>query len=95
MSAIGDAMAVGFQPGAVLLFDKSGAGSSSAWNSLNSQVYACRQSPSKKVEFEEKDRKSASTGRAPRLSARSLFNQNRVKKVGLRPFYGRILGLTP
>jgi hypothetical protein len=57
LDAIGDAMAVGIHADAVLLFEKSGKGSSSAWASLSARTSDYRSARKKKIGFEQDDRK--------------------------------------
>ncbi|MDQ7841399.1 MAG: hypothetical protein RDU83_10270 [bacterium] len=57
LAAIGDAMAVGIPADAVLVFEKSGRGSTSAWASLSKQTSEYRSSRKRKFGFEQEDRK--------------------------------------
>lgn len=57
LAAIGDARAVGILADAILLFEKSGKGSASAWGLLSKSTAAYRSARKKKMEFEQDDRK--------------------------------------
>ncbi|MFH1006169.1 MAG: VWA domain-containing protein [Candidatus Latescibacterota bacterium] len=57
LAAIGDAMAVGIHADAVLLFEKNGKGSASAWGSLSERTSDYRSSRKEKIGFEQGDRK--------------------------------------
>ncbi len=57
LAAIGDAIAVGIHPDAVLLYEKSGKGSAGAWASLSARTSDYRTSRKKEIGFEQDDRK--------------------------------------
>jgi hypothetical protein len=57
LAAIGDAKSVGIHANAVLLFEKNGKGSASAWASLSNETSAFRASRKKKIGFGQDDRK--------------------------------------
>lgn len=54
--AIGDAMSVGIHADAVLLFEKTGKGSSGAWASLSQRTSDYRAQRKKKIGFQQDDR---------------------------------------
>jgi len=57
LAAIADAKSVGIHADAVLLFEKNGKGSASAWASLSNETSAFRASRKKKIGFGQDDRK--------------------------------------
>jgi len=57
LAAIGDALSVGISADSVLLYEKSGEGSSDAWASLSRRTSDYRSSQKKKMGFEPDDRK--------------------------------------
>jgi hypothetical protein len=58
LDAIGDAMAVGFQPAAVMVFDKSARGTSRAWGSLSASIACYRDGQAADASFKDEDRKT-------------------------------------
>lgn len=57
LAAIGNAMAVGFQAGTMLLFEKSHTGTAGAWGSLSARTSDYRSGRKNKIGFDQADRK--------------------------------------